>query len=188
MTAAALNLPFDQIRLVPLQSIPNMVSALKGGRVDGALIPATVAVPIIDAGEAKLLGWVGDRIAFQVNGVFAGAKLVAERRDAVARFVRAYQTGTRLFHDAFLLKDASGKVVGGPTRDEMVAAIAKHTGQRPEQILRGIPFIDREARLLVDDVRRQVSWYQEQGVVDRTVDPDAFLDLGFVDGHLGVTR
>jgi NitT/TauT family transport system substrate-binding protein len=181
-------LGFDvaRVRLVALQSIPNMISALRGGQVDGAILPATVATPLIASGEAVLLGWVGDQTPWQVNGVFTATKTAADGRAVVQAFIKGYQAGAQAYHDAFLVKDAAGKIVGGPDREELLAILAKYTEQKPEQILLGIPYVDPKGRLLVDDVYRQVKWYQGQGVVDRDVDPKKLLDLSFVEGHFGV--
>src|ERR687885_2480601 len=43
--AEKLGFDLARIRLVPLQSMPNMMAALRGGQVDAALVPATVALP-----------------------------------------------------------------------------------------------------------------------------------------------
>ena len=188
LLADKLGFDVGRVRLVALQSLPNMISALRGGQVDGAIMPATVAMPLITSGEAVLLGWVGDQTSWQVNGVFTGSKTVADKRALAAAFIKGYQAGTQAYFDGFLGKDAAGKVVGGPTRDELLAILAKYTEQKPEQILLGFPYIDPQARLLVDDVYRQVKWYQGQGVVDRDVDPRKFVDLSFVEGHFGVPQ
>lgn len=186
LLADKLGFNIASVRLVALQSIPNMISALRGGQVEGAILPATVATPLITSGDAVLLGWVGDQTSWQVNGVFTNTKTVTARRAVAEAFIKGYQAATQAYYDGFLVKGADGKIVGGPTRDELLAIIAKYTEQKPEQILLGIPYVDPKARLMVDDVYRQVKWYQGQGVVDRDVDPKKLLDLSFVHGHFGV--
>jgi NitT/TauT family transport system substrate-binding protein len=179
---------FASVRLVPLQSIPNMVSALKGGQVDGVLMPATVAIPMAEKGEAKLLGFVGDQTPWQLGALFTSTRMVQSSRATAEKFVAGYQKGAQAFFDAFLVKDAQGKVVGGPAKAEMVQIIAKHTGQAPESVPAGIPYVDPQARLLVSDVYNQVRWFQGQGLVDKAVDAKQFLDLGFVQGHLDLPK
>jgi NitT/TauT family transport system substrate-binding protein len=171
------------VELVPLQSIPNMIAAFKGGQVDGMMLPGTAALSLIASGEAKSIGWVGDVTPWQLGGVFTSPKLIAGNRALVERVVRALQKGSRLYYDAFLTKDASGAVVGGPTKAQMIAPIARYTGQPAEQLLTAMPFIDPDGRLLVKDVYRQVAWYQSQGQVDKGFDAGAFLDASFVVGH-----
>jgi len=186
LLADKLGFDIARVRLVPLQSLPNMVSALRGGQVDGAVMPATVATPLIASGEAVVLAWVGDLASWQVNGVFTGTKTIADRRAALVSFIKGYQAGLADYAVAFLSRDAAGKPIAGSSRDALLPILAKYTEQKPDQILLGIPYIDQRGRLLVDDLYRQVKWYQGQGVVDRDVDPKKFIDLSFVDGHFGV--
>jgi NitT/TauT family transport system substrate-binding protein len=171
------------LKLVPLQSIPNMVSALKGGQVDAALIPATAALPMVQRGDAKLLGWVGDETPWQLGAIFTSPRAIAERRPMVEKVIRAYVKAAHEFHDAFLKKDDSGKVVEGAAAPALLATIAKYTGQNAEQIRSGIPYVDPDGRLLVRDIYNQVAWYQGQGLVDKSVDAKSILDLSFVQGH-----
>ncbi|UPJ49015.1 ABC transporter substrate-binding protein [Bradyrhizobium sp. 200] len=99
------------IRIVPLQTIPNMVSALRGGQVDGLVVPSTAAIPLLKEGQAKLLGYVGDEAPWQIGAVFTSTRTASEKRDFVTRFIAAYRKGTRDFFEAF--SGPSGKVVDG---------------------------------------------------------------------------
>ena len=181
LLAAKLGFPLSGVKLVPLQAMSNMAAAVKGNQVDAALIPATLAVPLASNGEGHLLGWVGDETPWQVGAIFAGARTLAERRAVVARFIRAYRHGARDFYAAFLTKGADGRLRRGDGAADCLAIIAKYTGQDPDQISSGIPYVDPDARLLVDDIHHQVAWYQEQGLVDKTVDAASLLDLSFLD-------
>jgi NitT/TauT family transport system substrate-binding protein len=176
------------IRLVPLQSLPNVVSALTGGQVDAALLPATSALPVVARGDAKLLGWVGDETPWQLGGIFTTPRTIAERRPALEKFLRAYRRAAHDFHAAFLQKDAKGELVEGAEAPALVATISKYTGQNEKAIRTGIPYVDPDARLLVDDVYNQVAWYQSQNLVDKSVDPKSVVDLSFTDGKPGVPK
>src|SRR5258708_40213757 len=99
--------------MVPLQSLRNMVWALTGGQVDAALVPATAALPMVERGEARLLGWVGDETPWQLGAIFTAPKTIAERRALLEKFLRAYQKGAQDFHDAFLTTGPDGKPVDG---------------------------------------------------------------------------
>jgi NitT/TauT family transport system substrate-binding protein len=176
LLADKLGFALSQVRLVPLQSMGNMSAALESGQVDAALIPATLAVPMTAGGKARMLGWVGDETPWQLGAIFAGARTIAERRSTLVHFIAAYRRGARDFHDAFL----RGKVEGAEAAD-LLAIIAKHTAQSPEQIRLGIPYVDRDAKLLALDIDRQVAWYQSQGLVDASVDAREILDLSFTE-------
>lgn len=186
LLADKLKLDMAKMELVPLQSIPNMVSAFKGSQVDGILLTSSSAYPLIESGEAKLLGWVGDETPCQLNAVFGNSKYLADHRDAAKRFVAGYVKGAQLYYDTFLTKGPDGQVKKGPDYDALLAVVAQYTGQKPEQLTRGLPFIDPKGRLLVGDIYNQVAWYQKEGLVDKGTDAKSFIDLSFVEGHLGV--
>jgi NitT/TauT family transport system substrate-binding protein len=181
LLAEKLGFQLSELRLVPLQSMGSMAAALEGGQVDAALLPATLAVPLMSAGKAQELGWVGDETPWQLGAIFTGARSIAEHRDKIAHFIAAYRRGARDFHDAFLRRGGDGEIVQGREAGDLLAIIAKHTEQSPDQIRLGIPYIDPDAKLLVGDIYRQVAWYQSQGLVDKSVDAHAILDLSFVD-------
>jgi NitT/TauT family transport system substrate-binding protein len=169
--------PLDKVELVPLQSMSNAAAALKGGRTDGALLPATVALPLINAGEAKLLGWVGDETPWQVGAVFGSPKALADP-GLVNRFLDAYRTGTRDYHDLLLpaVKDGTASVATAV----LIASIARHTEQSADQVLTGLPFVDRDGRLDVGSVRDQIRWYRERGFIDQGVTLEDVVDGRFV--------
>ncbi len=179
LLADKLGFPIAQVKLVPLQSMGTIAAAIKGNQVDAGLIPATFALPLVDAGSAHLLGWVGDETPWQLGAIFAAAAALHDRRPAVEAFLRAYRHGARDFHDAFLVKGADGKPSPGADLEALLAIIAKATGQPATQIRDGIPYVDPDAKLLIGDIYRQVAWYQSQGLVEKSVDAKSILDLSF---------
>ena len=166
------------IRLLPLQGIPNMISAVVGGQADAVVIAGLPIQPAIQRGDAKLLGWVGDEISYQVSGVFITRKTAEQRQDTVERFLRAFRKGTHDYHDAF--SSADDKRVDGPTSTAMVALIAQHLGQSTEQVHNSIGFIDRDARLDVADVAHQIAWYRSEGMVKGAVDYNSVIDKRYI--------
>ena len=186
--AEKLGFDLGAIRLVPLQSMPNMMVALRGGQVDAALVPATVALPAVARGEAALLGWVGDETPWQVGAIFTSPRTIATRRPALEAFLRAYGKGAQDFHDAFLAKAADGTPVEGPQAQDILGILAKYTGQDPAGLRAGIPYIDPKGRLLVADIYAQVAWYKAQKLVDAGVDARSILDLSFVPDHFDAPK
>jgi NitT/TauT family transport system substrate-binding protein len=182
LLAEKLGFPLSSLKLVPLQSMSNMATAVKGNQVDATLIPATIAVPMVARGEAHQLGWVGDETPWQLGAIFATQRTIAARRALVAAFLAAYRHGAHDFHAAFLTKGSDGQVHEGPEAAALLEVIAKYTGQSAEQIRNGIPYIDPDAKLLVNDIHRQVAWYQSEGLVDKSVDAATILDLSFGGG------
>jgi NitT/TauT family transport system substrate-binding protein len=180
LLAEKLGFPLTSIRLLPLQSMGNMAAAVKGNQADAALLPATVALPLVTAGEAHNLGWVGDETPWQLGAIFATERTIAGRRAALAGFIRAYRRAAHDFYDAFLVKGADGTPHEGAEAPALLAIIAKYTGQSAAQIRNGIPYIDPDAKLLVNDIYHQVAWYQSQRLVDKSVDAKSVLDLSFI--------
>ena len=148
------------LRLVPLQSFPNIVSALAGGLVDGGLIAATPGLAAVNQGEARLLGWAGDETPWQVGGVFVATATADRRGDLLRRFLRAYVRGARDYYAAFSGPD--GQRADGRTATAMREIIAKYTGQPPDALRDGIGYVDPEARLDLKDILRQIAWYKAQ--------------------------
>jgi NitT/TauT family transport system substrate-binding protein len=176
-------IPLDSIRVIPVQTNSNQVSALAGGQVDAGVIPATPAVAMLQRNEAHLLGWAGDEVSWQLGAIFVKKSMIAERRKLLDAYIAAYRRAAREFYDAFLVKGPDGKLRPGPEAPSLLAILSKYLGQPPEQVKDGIAFVDPDGRLLVKDIYRQVAWYQAHGMVDKGVDPATLLDLSFIEGH-----
>lgn len=175
------------VTLKPLQSLGNMAAALKGSQVDAIIIAPHIARALVAAGDGKLIGWYSDLDEYQFGALFASPKAIEARRGAIETFVRAYRKGAAEFYEAFLQRDAAGKPVIDPAKANAAAqAIAKYVypAEPPEQAARKVQaatyYVDPQARLDTKDIHNQVAWLKEQGLVDRAVDPKAFIDLSFI--------
>jgi len=166
------------IRLLPLQSLPNVATAIAGGQADAGPLNATLAIPLVQRGDAKLIGWVGDETPWQFGAVWTATKTTNDKRDIVQRFLRAHQKGARDYHDAWA--DANDKRKDGPTAPEVLALTAKYLGQPPEQVKLGIVYVDGDARLDVKDILHQIAWYKSQGMVKPDIDGDQIVDKRYV--------
>ncbi|MFI5033315.1 MAG: ABC transporter substrate-binding protein [Reyranellales bacterium] len=101
------------ITMVPLNALPNMAAAFKGGTIDGALFPVTTWLQVEKDAGGHLIAWVGDETPWQLGGVFTSPKTIAERRPVVEKFIAGYQRGATAYNDAFGKRD-NGKIVPGP--------------------------------------------------------------------------
>jgi NitT/TauT family transport system substrate-binding protein len=176
-------IPLDRIRVIPMQTNSNQVSALAGGQVDAGVIPATPAVAMLKRNDAHLLGWAGDEVSWQLGAIFVKKSMIAERRKLLENYIAAYRRAGHEFYDAFLRKGPDGKLQVGAEAPQLLAILSKYLGQPPEQVKEGIAFVDPDGRLLVKDIYRQIAWYQAHGMVDKGVDGATILDLSFIDGH-----
>ncbi len=161
-------------RLLALQSIPNMVSALQGGQADTAILPSTVAVPMADRGDAKIVGWAGDETPWQLGALFTSPKMIDTKKETVERFVRAYKKGVAAYDVAFQKKSDPAAT------DKALGILAKYTEQQKGAIAAGLPYIQPEARFSAKDVAKQVAYWQAQGQADKTVEAKDIVVTTFV--------
>jgi NitT/TauT family transport system substrate-binding protein len=168
----------NEVRLLPLQSIANNVSAVVGGTADVAMAPATQALPVIDKGEAKVLGYVGEETPWQLSVAFTATKTANNNESLVRRFLRAYDRGAKDMHDAFT--DAGGHRKDMPTAAENVRILSRVLGQPPAMIAASIQYVDREARLDIADVMRQIAWFKTQGLLKGDLPKDRIIDARYV--------
>ncbi len=176
------------IRLKALQSVPNMIGAIKSGQVDSMIMVAHIAKALDKKGAAKIIGWVHEETPWQLGGLFTSTRNVTERRPLVEKFVRAYQRAATDYNEAMNQRDANGNRVFGPKADALIPLINKYVGPKPTaaKTKAGAPYIDPLGRLDVGDIYEQVKWYQRMGLVDKSVNPKDFIDLTFIKGHFNV--
>jgi NitT/TauT family transport system substrate-binding protein len=162
------------VRILALQTIPNELSAMVGGQADYGLLPATTILPSVARGDLKLLGWAGDEVRWQLSIVITSTKTANTNPELVQRFMRAYRKGMRDYHDAFT---GPGETrADQQSAPELYAMLGKFTGQTPEQLKPGIPYIDAEARVDAQDVAHQIDWFKAQGMLKGNLDPATFID------------
>jgi NitT/TauT family transport system substrate-binding protein len=163
-----------KMRLLPMQSIPNMVAALKGGQADTAILPSTVALPMEGRGEAKIVGWAGDETPWQLGALFTSPKMLETKAATVERFVRAYKKGVAAYDVAFQKKSDAAAT------EKALEILVKYTEQKKESIAAGLPYIEPEARFSAKDIAKQVAYWQSQGQADKTVDAKEIVVTKFV--------
>jgi NitT/TauT family transport system substrate-binding protein len=167
------------VTLLPLQSNPNIASALAGGRADAAVFDATNALPLVQKGDVKLLGWVGDMTGFTpAYLMFASRDMVDHHGETVRRLLAAYRKGVHDYYDAFT--DARGRRKDGPTAPAMIDIIANYVAQPAERVALGLPYFDRDARIDVPAIQQQLDWYGSIGAIKGKVAAAAVLDERFV--------
>lgn len=162
------------IRVLPLQSLSNQISAVSGGQVDATIINATSIMPAVQHGDAKLVGFVGNEVPWQVGAVYTATKTANDRHDLVERFLTAYRKGAHDYHAAFVAAD--GKPARGPTAPAILAILAKYTGQPEARLAQALAYIDADARLDEKDIAHQIAWYKAQNMLRGPVDADTVID------------
>ena len=182
--AEARGFELKSMTLRPLQTVQNMVAAVRTGQVDATMAIASMAVPAAAAGDAVIIGWVGDWVPYQITALFASKAMVAARADELRKFASAYQRGIAAYREAFLRFDASGVPQYGPATDAAIADITKYVfigdAQAGDKIKAGLGWYDEGGALNVADVRNQLAWFSAQGMVKGEVDANAIIDTRFM--------
>ena len=165
------------ITLRPLQDIANMLAAVRTGQVDATMAIASQAKPAAASGDVHIIGWVGDHVPYQITALFAASRFLAGNPDAVRRFARAYQQGVADYRAAFLATPATGT-------DAAIAAIQRYVFSgdlaAAAKIKAGIGWYDEGGALDVADVKSQLAWFQEQGMVKGPIEATDMIDTSFL--------
>jgi NitT/TauT family transport system substrate-binding protein len=172
-------LSLADVKIVPLQAMAATMEALKGKQVDAILVPQPFPGAAEAQGFGKIMAWAGDLYPWQIATIFYSGKFATDRARAVA-FMKGYVKASRHYHDAALVQK-DGRLVPGPGYDEVVQITAKYTGARPEIIKLGFPFQDRNGRLLVTDIERQMAWWTANGFMKKTLPLRTIVDTSFVE-------
>jgi NitT/TauT family transport system substrate-binding protein len=162
------------VRVVPLQGMPNIISALSGGQIDTAVLPIPLAAPATSRGDIKLLGYTADAAPWQMGLIWTSTKTADNNADRVQRFLRAYRKGGKDYFAAFTAPD--GKSTFGKDSDDILKILAKYTGQTVERIKPALSYDDPEGRLDVADVANQVAWFHAQDMVKSAIDTKKLVD------------
>jgi NitT/TauT family transport system substrate-binding protein len=130
-------------------------------------------------GFGRILAWGGDLLPWQIAAIFYSRRFAADRERAVA-FMKGYVQASRYYHDAVLAR-RDGRPPSGPAWEEVVAITARYTGAKPEIIRLGFPYQDRDGRLMVQDIEKQIQWWVRHGFMKAAVPLAEIVDTSFVE-------
>ncbi|HKA62730.1 MAG TPA: ABC transporter substrate-binding protein [Methylomirabilota bacterium] len=172
-------LTLADVKIVPLQAMPATMEALKGKQVDAILVPQPFPGAAEAQGFGRIMAWAGDLYPWQIATIFYSGKLAADRPRAVA-FMKGYVKASRYYFDAALIQK-DGRTVPGVNYEEVVEITARYTGARSEIIKLGFPYQDRNGRLLVPDIQRQMAWWTANGFMKKPLPLSGIVDISFVE-------
>ena len=170
--------PYASVKMVPVGSFPNMVSAVVGGSADSAIPPVSVSRQALAGEKFHNLAWVSDEMRVQIAVVMTSAKHADQDPALVKRFLNVYRMGLKDYHDAFIGPDE--RPADGPGAAEIYAILAKYTEVPIETMKLGLVHLDAEGRLLTGDVMHQIEWYKSQGMVKPETDGTKIIDKRYV--------
>ncbi len=170
----------EDVDLVSLESVSNMVAALRGGSVEMILLPAHLAEPLVVEGVAQILGWAGDETPWQLGALFTSSENLENRPQVVERFVRAYRSAAQLYAGAFLQRDANGERQFGEEALRLAGLLQEYIPSTVPEILAGAPFIERDVGISATAIAPQILWFQRRDLVDPRVEASLIVDDRFV--------
>lgn len=147
-------------------------------------MPASYARELLASNQAKLVGWYSELDEIQFGALFASSKMIATRRAAIEKFVRAYRRGWGTIRRLCYVRTAIPSVppISSRTRRRrlspgMSIPIAEPAAQSPSR--QAPTSIDPQAQLDIADIERQIAWYVH-GQIDKTVSARDVVDPSFV--------
>jgi NitT/TauT family transport system substrate-binding protein len=174
----------DRVTVKPVQTLDAIARAIGANEIDGAIMPASYARELLASNQAKLVGWYSELDEIQFGALFASSKMIATRRAAIEKFVRAYRRGVVDYTEALLRKDRNSKRTADIKSHEAATTIARYV--YPDRGTSGAVaveasayFIDPQAQLDTADIERQIAWYVH-GQIDKTVSARDVVDPSFV--------
>ena len=172
------------VTLRPLQTIGNMIAAVRTNQVDATMAIASQARPLAASGEARIIAWVGDIAPYQLTAVFAPSGEIRDHADVLHRFARAYARGVDEYQAAFFRMGADGRPVRDAHTEAALAAIQHYVFVGDpggvQKILDGVAPYSPHGRIDVADVAAQLRWFVAQGLVKTSAQPDELIDTGFL--------
>ncbi len=174
------------VKVVPLQAMGAALEALKGKQVEAIMLPQPFPGTAEAQGFGRILAWGGDLFPWQIATVFYSHRFARDRARAT-NFMKGYVKAARYYHDAVLRRD-QGRLAPGANYEEVVAITARYTGGSPNVIRLGFPYQDRNGRLLVEDVAKQMTWWQKHGFIKATIPLADIVDTSFIEAAIQAVK
>jgi NitT/TauT family transport system substrate-binding protein len=166
------------VRILGLQTNGNIASAIGGGQVDAAVQSSSGVYALVDAGKAKVLGWVGDELGNQQTAfTFTTGTMAKDHPDIVRRFLDSFRKAGAAWDRAFM--DANGKRQDQPEAAKMIGIVATTLNLPPAAIAKGIGYFDPEARIKMADLQNMLDWLYQQSMIKTKMDAPSLIDARF---------
>lgn len=157
-------LTLEDVEIIPLGKLSAVMAALESKQIDGAILNEPNVTKVQTAGYGKLVTQVGDLIPYQTSALFFSPEFM-KNEDTGIRFLKAYKKACNYYYNAAIEKQDPQKL------DEVVGIIAKYVKAPASDIKTGLPYIDRDGKLLASDIKTQIDWYTAHGMIKGKLDP-----------------
>ena len=164
----------NDVEIVPLSKLSAVMAALESKQIDGCILNEPNITKVQKAGYGKLVVQVGDVIPYQTSAIFYSPDFM-KNKDAAVRFMRAYNKACNYYYEAAVEKKDAKKL------EEVVNIVAKYVKAPAEDIKAGLPYIDKDGKLLVSDIATQIKWYTTNKMISGTLDAKDVANTSFLD-------
>lgn len=141
--------------IVPLNAPPNIASSIQAKALEVGVVAAFNGQTLEDAGEARILGWVGDETPYAFAALFTSKKVIEDRRDVLVRAVRAIMRGAKLYNAAFAV-GADNQIVFKDRASEIIDMRVAETGRPRALVEATIVYIESGLALDLDGIARRL--------------------------------
>lgn len=175
----------EDLKLTPLQKVPNIIGALKSGQVDAWAIVPHIAKALAGGGAVHIIGWVNDYAPdYQVTTVFTSADTAAKKRDRTERFLKAFARGAADFNAALVDKTAGEAEAEAVTQLIHKYVYATQPYEKASVSIRnGAIRLNEGAKLNVTNVADQLAWFKAEGLVKSEIGIDGLVDPSYVETY-----
>jgi NitT/TauT family transport system substrate-binding protein len=168
--------PIKKSDILQLQSNGNIASAITAGAVDAGVLSSVTAIKIASAGQAKIIGWVGDETPYMPISIFTSKATIAAKRGELVKALRATLRGQADYAAALEQRDAHGDVIHGKSYNEILGILAKNVGQTPASIAEAIPYVEPRGDIDAADILKQIAIWKKTGLVKASVTGKDLID------------
>jgi NitT/TauT family transport system substrate-binding protein len=174
---------FASMTVKPMHSLDAVAAAVAEGRVDAAILPSRYGRSVLASGQAQIVGWYSELDEQQLGALFASAKTLASRPEAVAKFLRAYRRAAADYSPVMSRYGLGGKLVSSVKSRKAAAEIARYVypGNMRATVVtaveEGAYYMDPQAQLDTADLARQFNWFKTQGLLQPDADLRKAVDL-----------
>ncbi len=176
------NMSLEDVEIVPLGKLGSVMASLESGQIDAAILNEPNITKAEKAGYGKVLVQIGDVIEYQTSGIFFSPEM-NKNEEVATRFMKAYIKSVNYYYDAVLVKK-DGKLVPGKNYDEVIQIIAKYTKMPIEDIKLGLPYIDRDGKLLASDITTQINWYSKNKMLEKPLESKEVVNTSYTEKAL----
>jgi NitT/TauT family transport system substrate-binding protein len=187
--ARAKKVDIGSLTLKPRPTEEEVARAVATQKVHAAILSASYARDLMMGSQAHLIGWYSDLAGpLQLGAVFVATKLMQTKRAVAEKFVRGYRRGAADYAGLIQL-DRSGKRSMTLETRELATIIARYAypghplGRAAASVEGAALPIEPDARLIVDDLARQLAWCRQQKLVETSAGANEMVDETLAIGH-----